>query len=111
MSDVSKRGKTVSFRDSLAGVDEGGANRVIEDALRNRCLDELGLAAVAMRRDHHASGDLVRDAGPMVSADDVQAGVDPGRGSSRGHDAAAVDVEDTRVDRYLGQAPREQVGV
>ena len=75
-----------------------------------RSLDVLGLAAVAVRRHHHPPGDLVGDLGPLLLADDVQAGVDAGGGAGRGDHRVLVDVQHVRFDHRprvaAGPAPR-----
>ena len=68
----------------------------------DRLHDVLGLAAVAVRRHDHPAGDAVGDAGALLLADQVQAGVDAGRGARAGDHRIVVDVEDVRVDLGLG---------
>ena len=46
---------------------------------RHRQVDQLRLAAVAVRRDHEPARDRVRHRGAVVAPHDVQAEVDPGR--------------------------------
>ena len=64
----------------------------------DRAVDELGLAAVAVRRHDAAPGDAVGDVGAVVAADDVQAQVDAGGGAGRGEHVAVVDEEHVGVD-------------
>src|SRR5579859_4443428 len=64
-------------------------------------LDILGLAAVAVRRYYHAPGDAVGDPGALFLPDQIQAGVDAGRGARAADDRIVVDVQDVRVDLGL----------
>ena len=54
---------------------------------------ELGLAAVALRWNHHAAGNGVGYLGSMVATHDVQGEVDSGCGSRRGENLPGVDIE------------------
>src|SRR5580692_12082561 len=58
----------------------------------------LGLAAVAVRRDDHAAGDAVGDPGTLFLPDQVEAGVDAGRGTGAGDHRVVVDVQDVGID-------------
>ena len=62
--------------------------------------DVLGLAAVAVRGDHHLPGHRVRGTGAVVGPDQVQAQVDPRRHPGRGEHLALVDVQDVGVDGH-----------
>ena len=79
--------------------------------LGHGCLDELGLATVAVRRHDHAPGDGVGDVGAVVVAHDVEAQVDGGGGAGRGHHVAVDDVEDVRLHADRREPLGEQVGV
>ena len=61
-------------------------------------VNELGLAAVAVRRNDETAGDLVGDVGAVVAPDEVQAEVDACGASGRCEHGAVVDVEDVGVD-------------
>ncbi len=63
-----------------------------------RSLDELGLAAVAMRRHHHAAGQRIGHVGAEVVGHDVQAEIDGRCAPGRGEDEAVIDIEHRRVD-------------
>lgn len=67
-----------------------------------RRFDILGLVAVALGRDDHATGDGGSDVGAVVLADDMERKIDGGRGSGRGEYLAVVDVKDARVDLDIG---------
>ena len=69
--------------------------------------DELGLAALAVRRRHHPAGDLGPDGGAEVGADHVQGEVEAGADPGRGHHIALVDVEHGGVDLDPREARRE----
>ena len=73
--------------------------------LDHRALDELRLAAVAMRRDDGAPGELGGDRRAVVAPDHVQAQVQPGGDTGAGQHRPLVDVQDRRVDVDLGVAP------
>ena len=64
----------------------------------HRRLDELGLPAVAVRRDDQPARDGVGDAGAVVPADEVHAQVEAGGAARAGQHVALVDVEDVGVD-------------
>ena len=64
--------------------------------LRHRCLDELRLSAVAMRRHHEAPRHAVGRRRSPVAADEMQAEVDAGRAARRREQAALVDIEHVR---------------
>ena len=74
-------------------------------------VDELGLAAVAVRGDDEAAGDLVGDLGAIVAAHEVQAEVDARGAARRCEQGAVVDVEDVGVDVDERERPREPIGV
>ena len=78
---------------------------------RQRALDELRLAAAAMRRDDHPARDRVGGRHPVVARHDVQAEVDAGGHAGRREDAPLVDVEDAGVDVDLRVARPELGGV
>lgn len=63
-----------------------------------RRFDILGLVAVALRRDDHATGNGRSDVGAVVLANDMERKIDGGGGSGRGENLAVVDIEDARVD-------------
>ena len=87
-------------------------DRVVGRQRRHRRVHELGLAAVALGRDDHAPGDLVRHLGPVVEPHDVEAQVDARSRARRRVDAVAgVDAQHVAVDLDLGVAGREVVGV
>jgi hypothetical protein len=65
---------------------------------RQRTLDVLRLAPVAVRRHHHPAGDVVGDLRAVLLAYDMEAGIDPGRGPGRGDHRTRVDVQHIRVD-------------
>ncbi|HUZ39252.1 MAG TPA: hypothetical protein VMV17_23260, partial [Streptosporangiaceae bacterium] len=92
-------------------VGDRAADGVIGGGGRHRPLDELGLPAVPVRRDDHAPRDPVGDAGAVIGADEVEAGVDPGCRSRRGDDLAVVHVQDARVDPDAREPGLEQPGV
>jgi hypothetical protein len=64
-------------------------------------VDVLRLAAVTMRWHHHPPGDAVGDPGTLFLPDQVQAGVDAGRGARAGDHRIVVDVQHVRVDLGL----------
>src|SRR5271165_2428811 len=68
----------------------------------DRLVDVLGLAAVAVRRHHHAAGDAVGDPRTLFLPDQVEARVDAGRGTCAGDHRVVVDVEDIRIDLGRG---------
>ena len=61
-------------------------------------LDELRLAAVAMRRHDDPPCDRVGHLGAVVASHEVQAEIDARRNAGRGQDVALVDVEDLGID-------------
>jgi hypothetical protein len=86
---------------------QDGAEQVVL-ARGHRVVDELRLPAVAVRRHHHVPGQRVGRGGPPLAADQVQQGVDAGRGAGAGEDLAGVDVEHRRVDGH-GRVPGGQL--
>ncbi len=74
-------------------------------------LDELGLAAVPVRRHNEAAGHAVGDLGAVVAPDQVQAEVDPGRAAGAGQHRSVVHVEHVRVDPDGRVALPQQFGV
>ena len=56
-------------------------------------VDELGLTAGAVRRNHHAPGDGIGHLGAVVQSDEVETQVDAGGGPGGGPDAAFAHVE------------------
>ena len=79
--------------------------------LRHRHLDVLTLAAVALRRNDHPTGDPGRDRAAELAADQVQAGVDAGRRTGAGDDVAVVDEQDVRVELGARVPLAEELGV
>ncbi|SLH38937.1 Uncharacterised protein [Mycobacteroides abscessus subsp. abscessus] len=77
----------------------------------HRAVDVLRLAAGAVRGNHHAPGQPVRDGRAEVAAHQVQAQVE-GRGHARaGEHVAVVEVEHRVVDHEIGVAAGQQAGV
>ena len=98
------------------------SSRLLDDPLQQRAeglgvavghgvLDELRLAAVAVRGYDDPPGRRRGDAGAEVVAHQVQRGVDAGGRAGAGEDVAVVAVEDVGADLGLGVHLREQVGV
>ena len=85
----------------------GDARDAVIGAHRDRLHDELRLAAVAMRRHHHAAREHVGDLRPVVLAHQMQQQVDAGGRSGRGHHVAFVDIEHVGLDPDRGKQPRE----
>src|SRR5207237_10319410 len=90
---------------------EDGGERLAVPRHVERRLDVLPLAAVAVRGHDHAAGDGVRDAAPVLDADDVQAGIDARGGTGAGDEPAVPYVEDVGVDEGGRAALGELVGV
>ena len=80
-------------------------------ALRDRQLDVLALAAVALRRHDHAPGDHVGGGGAELAAHEVQAGVDAGGRAGAGDDVAVVDEQDVGVEQDRREAVEELLAV
>ncbi|NYH45334.1 hypothetical protein HNR22_005061 [Micromonospora jinlongensis] len=77
----------------------------------HRRLDELGLPAVAVWRDHQPTGDRVGDRRAMVAPDHVDAQVQPGGAAGAGEQVAVVEIEHVRVHLDPWVTPRQQLGV
>ena len=71
-----------------------------------RAVDELPLAAVAVRGEHQPPADRVGDLGAVVAADEVQAEVERGGAAGGGEDVAVVDEQDVGFERTGGNGPR-----
>jgi hypothetical protein len=84
---------------------------ILPAQLGHRRVDVLGLAALAVRGDHHAPGDDVRHFGAVVEADQVEAEIDASRRPGRRVDPVAADVEDRRVQLHAREPRAEDVGV
>jgi hypothetical protein len=85
---------------------------------RDRLVDVLALATVAVRRNHHPARNHVGDLTTQLAAHQVQARVDA-RGRARaGDEVAVVDVEDVAVDlrrrvhggQFVGVHPVRRAG-
>jgi hypothetical protein len=79
--------------------------------LRNRCFDELGLAAGPVRRHHHAPGQLRRDLRAVLLAHKVQASVDGRRGTRTGDHSSVLDIERIGYHIGLGKTRGQFLGV
>ncbi len=77
----------------------------------DRRVDVLRLAAVAMRRHHHAARDPARDLLPVVLTDEVQAQVQTGRRARRREHRAVADEQHVRIDARGRVQRGEFVGV
>ncbi|GAA3848635.1 hypothetical protein GCM10022207_07820 [Streptomyces lannensis] len=98
-------GLVEAFERPGAGGGRGGQLR-----FRQRAVDVLRLAAVAMGRYDRAAGNLVGDGGAVVAAHHVQAQVDAGRDTGRGQDVAVVDEQHIGVDPDPREEPLEVLG-
>ena len=76
--------------------------------VRYREIEELRLAAVAVRGHDHPTRNRVRHPAAEVGAHDVERQVDRSRGTGRREDGAVVDVQDVGEDADLGMARREE---
>jgi putative intracellular protease/amidase len=74
-------------------------------------VDELGLAAVAVGRDHRAPRERGGHLCAVVTADDVEAEVKARRDARAGQHVAFVDEEDVRIHLDRGELGSEGVGV
>ncbi len=74
-------------------------------------LDILSLAALAVRGQNEAPGDLVGALWPKVPAYEVQAQVQAGGTAGGGQDAAFVDVKHVRDEAQAWAASDELLGV
>jgi hypothetical protein len=77
---------------------------------RHRGVDELGLAAVAVRGDDHLAGQGVGRRSTPLTPHEVQQRVDARGCAGPGDDLPVVDVEDRGVDVHLGEAGGELAG-
>ena len=87
-----------------------GAQRIVDWHGRHRSVDELRLAAVAVRRDDHPPGDGVGDVRAVVQLHEVEAQVDARRGARGGEDAVGADVQDGRIELDAWEAGPEELG-
>jgi hypothetical protein len=69
----------------------------------------LGLAAVTVRRHHHAPRDAVGHPRALLLADQVEASVDAGRRAGAGDHRIVIDIQDVGIDLGLG-IPAGQFG-
>ena len=80
-------------------------------SLVDRSGDELGLAAIALWREHKSAGDPVRDVCAVVAADEVEPEVESGCASGRGQQLAVVHEQDVGHNGDRGMAGPKVVGV
>jgi hypothetical protein len=76
-------------------------------ALRHWPVYELGLAAVAMRRDYHVARDRGSDVGSKLYSDKVEAGIDSGGGPCAGNDGSVLYIEDILIHYHRRIAARQ----
>ena len=79
--------------------------------LPNRLVDELGLAAFAMRRDHQSAGHSIRHNRPAILADDVETEIDPGSTAGRGQNIFLVHIKDIRLKLDKGEGMSQLIDV
>lgn len=80
----------------LAQIVEQDVDALIFGIFRHRLLDKLCLAALAMWRHNHPSGNLIRHRAAKTLADDVQAAIQRSGGACRGNNTVVIYVQ--RVD-------------
>jgi hypothetical protein len=85
--------------------------QAVGGAGRDGRVDELALAAVALGRHHHPTGDGRRHGRPELAPHEVQAGVDARGGAGARDDVTRVDEEHVRVDVRLRVCRGELVRV
>ncbi len=83
------------------------AETAVLGAVRQRLLDELGLAALPMRRHHQAPGQVIGSLRAEPLAHQVQAAVDAGDGACRGQQAVVLDVQHVGLHPHRREAPSE----
>jgi hypothetical protein len=96
--------RQLAHREGLVEVDAQPFQQVTQASIAaggDGLHDVLRLAAVPVRRHHHPPGDAVGDPGTLLLPDQVQAGVDAGRGARAGDHRIVVDVEDLRIHLRL----------
>ena len=77
----------------------------------HRPADELELPAIPVRRHDESPGNLVRNAGAEVAADDVKAKVKPGGAARRRQHGALVNIQNVGHQSHVGEARRQLLGV